>query len=74
MLTELSKSYLVLTDSGGFQEESTYLGIPTLVLRKTTERPEAIWSGCCELIVDPAKDLRAKTREILTNEIVHQQM
>ena len=74
MLTELSKSYLVLTDSGGFQEESTYLGIPTLVLRKTTERPEAILSGCCELIADPTKDLRAKTREILTNELVHQQM
>jgi UDP-N-acetylglucosamine 2-epimerase (non-hydrolysing) len=74
MLDELSKSYLVLTDSGGFQEESTYLGIPTLVLRKTTERPEAISSGCCELIADPAKALRAKTREILTNQLVHQQM
>ena len=74
MLAELSKSYLVLTDSGGFQEESTYLGIPTLVLRKTTERPEAISSGCCELIPDPVSTLRTKTRQILTNESVHEQM
>jgi UDP-N-acetylglucosamine 2-epimerase (non-hydrolysing) len=74
MLAELSKSYLVLTDSGGFQEESTYLGIPTLVLRKTTERPEAISSGCCELIADPAITLKTKTRNILTNELLHQQM
>ena len=74
MLAELSKSYLVLTDSGGFQEESTYLGIPTLVLRKTTERPEAISSGCCELIPDPVSTLSTKTRQILTNKSLHQQM
>jgi UDP-N-acetylglucosamine 2-epimerase (non-hydrolysing) len=74
MLMELSESYLVLTDSGGFQEESTYLGIPTLVIRKTTERPEAISSGCCELVADPTKMLEVRIREILSNEALHQKM
>jgi UDP-N-acetylglucosamine 2-epimerase (non-hydrolysing) len=41
----LARSYLLLTDSGGLQEEATYLGIPTLVLRNVTERPEGIESG-----------------------------
>jgi UDP-N-acetylglucosamine 2-epimerase (non-hydrolysing) len=74
MLAEPSKSYLVFTDSGGFQAESTYLGIPTLVLRKTTERPEAITSGCCGFISDPVSTLRTKTPQILTNKSLHQQL
>ena len=45
----LSKSYLVLTDSGGIQEETTALGIPTLVMRYSTERREGIEAGCLKL-------------------------
>ena len=45
----LSKSYLVLTDSGGIQEEATALGIPTLVMRYSTERVEGIRAGCLRL-------------------------
>jgi len=41
---------LVLTDSGGIQEEATSLGVPTLVLRNTTERPEAVESGVVKLV------------------------
>ena len=41
----LARSYLLLTDSGGLQEEATYLGIPTLVLRDVTERPEGVAAG-----------------------------
>lgn len=41
----LSRAYLLLTDSGGMQEEAAYLGIPTLVLREVTERPEGVTSG-----------------------------
>lgn len=45
----LADSYLVLTDSGGLQEEAPTLGIPVLVLRDTTERPEGVECGCAEL-------------------------
>lgn len=46
----LCDSDIVITDSGGIQEEVTFLGIPTLVLRTHTERPEAISDGPCQLI------------------------
>lgn len=46
----LSRAYLVLTDSGGIQEEAASLGIPVLVLRDTTERPEGIDSGVLKLV------------------------
>ena len=45
----LARSYLVLTDSGGIQEEVTVLGIPTLVMRYSTERTEGIQAGCLKL-------------------------
>lgn len=45
----LSQSYLVLTDSGGIQEEATALGIPTLVMRYSTERNEGVRAGCLRL-------------------------
>jgi UDP-N-acetylglucosamine 2-epimerase (non-hydrolysing) len=41
----LARASLLLTDSGGLQEEATYLGIPTLVLRTRTERPEGVEAG-----------------------------
>lgn len=46
----LAKSYLVLTDSGGIQEETTALGIPTVVMRYSTERTEGIRAGCLRLV------------------------
>lgn len=46
----LSKSYLILTDSGGIQEEAPSLGIPVLVMRDTTERPEGIAAGTLKLV------------------------
>ena len=46
----LSRSYIILTDSGGIQEEATALGKPTLVLRDTTERPEGIVAGTLRLV------------------------
>ncbi len=46
----MSKSYLILTDSGGIQEEAPSLGKPVLVMRDTTERPEAIESGAIKLV------------------------
>ena len=46
----MEKSYLVLTDSGGIQEEAPGLGKPVLVMRNTTERPEALAAGTVNLV------------------------
>lgn len=46
----MSKSFMILTDSGGIQEEAPSLGIPLLVMRDTTERPEGISAGCAQLV------------------------
>ena len=46
----MAKSYLILTDSGGIQEEAPALGKPVLVLRDTTERPEAVEAGTVRLV------------------------
>jgi UDP-N-acetylglucosamine 2-epimerase (non-hydrolysing) len=51
----MSRSYLVLTDSGGIQEEAPALGKPVLVMREVTERPEGIWAGTVKL-VGPHRD------------------
>lgn len=61
----LSKATLVLTDSGGIQEETTALGVPCLTLRENTERPITISEGTNQLIgTDPAK-IRAAAQDIL---------
>ncbi len=46
----MKRSYLVMTDSGGIQEEAPALGVPVLVLREVTERPEGIESGNAEMV------------------------
>jgi UDP-N-acetylglucosamine 2-epimerase (non-hydrolysing) len=46
----MERSYLILTDSGGIQEEASSLGKPVLVMRQTTERPEAIEAGVAKLV------------------------
>jgi UDP-N-acetylglucosamine 2-epimerase (non-hydrolysing) len=46
----MRRSYLVLSDSGGIQEEAPSLGKPVLVLRETTERPEAVEAGTAKLV------------------------
>ena len=46
----MSKAYIVLTDSGGIQEEAPGLGKPVLVMRDTTERPEALEAGTVKLV------------------------
>lgn len=51
----LNRCYMVITDSGGIQEEATYLGKPVLLMRDTTERPEALEAGTVKLVgTDPA--------------------
>lgn len=63
----MEKSYLVLTDSGGIQEEAPSLGKPVLVMRDTTERPEAIEAGTVELVGTNKELIIEKVNELITN-------
>ncbi|NPV10176.1 MAG: UDP-N-acetylglucosamine 2-epimerase (non-hydrolyzing) [Ignavibacteria bacterium] len=70
----LSKSYLVLTDSGGVQEEAPSLGIPVLVMRKTTERIEGIYSGNCKLVGTDANKIFFETNKVLSSKKIYYKM
>jgi UDP-N-acetylglucosamine 2-epimerase (non-hydrolysing) len=63
----LRHAYLLLTDSGGIQEEAASIGKPVLVLRDKTERPEAIQAGTAILVGTGANDIVANTERLLTN-------
>lgn len=63
----MSLSYLVLTDSGGVQEEAPSLGKPVLVLRNTTERPEAVEAGTVKLVGARIKEI-VKTTQLLIDD------
>lgn len=70
----IQRCYFLLTDSGGLQEEAPSLGKPVLVLRETTERPEAITAGTAKLVgTDPDQILTA-TAELLSNPIAYREM
>lgn len=64
----MDKSYVIITDSGGVQEEAPSLGKPVLVMRDTTERPEAVLAGTVKL-VGTDKDLLIKEANILLNNL-----
>jgi UDP-N-acetylglucosamine 2-epimerase (non-hydrolysing) len=70
----LAKSYLVLTDSGGIQEEAPSLGKPVLVLRDTTERPEAVEAGTVKLIGTDRERVHAETQRLLTDAAEYERM
>ncbi len=61
----LDRSYLVMTDSGGLQEEAPALGKPVLVLRKETERPEAVAAGTVKLAGTNAENIKALASQLL---------
>ncbi len=63
----LARSYLVLTDSGGVQEEAPALGKPVLVLRDTTERPEAVAAGTVKLIGTDKERVYSETKVLLAD-------
>ena len=69
-----NKSYLILTDSGGIQEEAPSLGKPVLVLRDTTERPEGIDAGTLKLAGTQEEDIYRLTKELLTDKEVYDAM
>ena len=70
----IRKSYLVLTDSGGLQEEAPSLGKPVLVLRAETERPEAVDAGTVSLIGSDKQTIIDAVTELLTNRSVYDRM
>lgn len=70
----MSLSSLVLTDSGGIQEEAPSLGKPVLVLRNTTERPEAVEAGTVRLIGTNKDVVYAETKRLLTDQAAYDAM
>lgn len=70
----MEKSYIIMTDSGGIQEEAPSLGKPVLVLRDTTERPEGVDAGTLKLVGTNKKDIYEVTKELLTNNKVYEAM
>jgi len=63
----MSQSYLILTDSGGIQEEAPTLGVPVLVMRDTSERPEGIEAGSAKLVGTDIKNIVDETQKLLNN-------
>ncbi|AFS38139.1 non-hydrolyzing UDP-N-acetylglucosamine 2-epimerase [Alteromonas macleodii] len=64
----MDKSHIIITDSGGVQEEAPSLGKPVLVMRDTTERPEAVEAGTVKLVGTDARKIVSETLELLNNE------
>jgi UDP-N-acetylglucosamine 2-epimerase (non-hydrolysing) len=67
-------SYLIITDSGGVQEEAPSLGKPVLVMRDTTERPEAVLSGTVRLVGTDRQRIVAEATELLCNQNAYDRM
>ena len=70
----MKKSHIILTDSGGVQEEAPALGVPVLVLRDETERPEAIQYGGVKLVGVNKEKIVKTTQELLDNQNVYENM
>ncbi|MFI8577092.1 non-hydrolyzing UDP-N-acetylglucosamine 2-epimerase [Rossellomorea aquimaris] len=69
-----SRAHLILTDSGGVQEEAPSLGVPVLVLRDTTERPEGIEAGTLKLAGNEEENIYKLAKELLTDSEAHNKM
>lgn len=67
-------AYMIMTDSGGIQEEAPSFGLPTLVLRDTTERPEGIEAGTLELVGTNEADVYARARALLSDAQLYERM
>lgn len=69
-----ARSYMIMSDSGGVQEEAPSMGIPVLVLRDTTERPEGVEAGTLKLVGTETKDVIEAMTELLDNSALHKKM
>lgn len=70
----MNRAHLILTDSGGVQEEAPSLGVPVLVLRDTTERPEGIEAGTLKLVGTDEKKIYETANQLLTDPAAYKQM
>jgi len=69
-----ARAYLILTDSGGLQEEAPYFGVPVLVLRNTTERPEGVEAGTLKLVGTVEDEIFNTADELLTDKSAYDKM
>ncbi len=69
-----SRSYFIMSDSGGVQEEAPSLGKPVLVLRDTTERPEGVKAGTLKLVGTDTKKVKEAMESLLTDEALYKEM
>lgn len=70
----MNKSFMVMTDSGGLQEEAPHLGKPVLVLRDVTERPEAVEAGTVKLVGTDVDKIVSEANELLRNSEAYSKM
>jgi UDP-N-acetylglucosamine 2-epimerase (non-hydrolysing) len=70
----LNQCYLVLTDSGGIQEEAPALGKPVLVMREVTERPEGVWAGTVKLVGTDRNKIYSEVQDLLENDSSYKAM
>ncbi len=70
----MKHSYIILTDSGGIQEEAPSLGIPVLVMRETSERPEAISAGTVKLVGTSKENIISNVQTLLEDNLIYQNM
>jgi len=74
LISEMARAYLILTDSGGIQEEAPFLKKPVLVLRDVTERPEAVEMGVAAIVGADAASLVDTVRRLLTDQASYAKM
>jgi UDP-N-acetylglucosamine 2-epimerase (non-hydrolysing) len=70
----MNRAHLIITDSGGVQEEAPSLGKPVLVMRDTTERPEAVEAGTVKLVGTSREAIVSETLNLLQNSTDYQRM
>lgn len=70
----MSRAYLIITDSGGVQEEAPSLGKPVLVMRNTTERPEAVSAGTVKLVGTDAAAIKREATTLLVDRAAYERM
>lgn len=70
----MSKAYFIITDSGGVQEEAPSLGKPVLVMRDTTERPEAVEAGTVKLVGTDKEKIEKEAQKLIDDKVAYEKM